>query len=85
MSAVSSSLSSGLSAPTSSVLMVTGLPFMATTALRYDSNCSSSDGSLFTNPVRPMNKNSERNKPTPTAPASKAETQSSGNSMFANI
>ena len=55
--------------------------FMASTAMRYASNCSSSPGN---SPPRFMNRNSLRNKPIPTAPASSAPAASAGNSMFAS-
>ncbi len=73
--------SSGLSAPTSMVRMVTGSPCMPSTARRYAAYCSSSSGRR---PRRFMNRNSLRNSPTPTAPASTAPGASSGSSMLAS-
>ncbi len=71
---------SALSAPTSSVRIVTGPPCIATTAARYASNCSSSPGRSR----RLRNRNSERNRPIPCAPAARATAASSGRSMFAH-
>ena len=50
-----------LSPPISRVRMITGLPFIAMATFLYASNCSSSVGIA----VRSINKNSVRNRPTP--------------------
>ena len=59
--------------------IVTGLPPIPCTTLRYASNCSSSVGS----PSRLRNRNSERKRPMPLAPLSSVCATSSGSSMLA--
>ena len=73
--------SRGLSAPMSIERIVKGRPCIPSTACRYAWYCSSSSGSW---PARPMNKNSLRNSPTPSAPASTAAAASAGCSILAS-
>ena len=71
---------SALSAPTSIVRILTGKPCIKSTTRRYSWYCCSSSGSAC---LRSINKNSERNKPTPIAPKSTAWVASSGSSILA--
>ena len=68
-----------LSPPISSVLIVSGIPFVSTAAFLYSSNCSSSVGSAFLLRKR----NSVLKSPTPSAPALTALAASSAPPILA--
>ena len=68
-----------LSDPRSIVRMTVSFSPIASTTLRYASSCSSSEGALS----RSKNRNSDRNKPTPSAPDASRASISFGPAMFA--